>query len=24
VRELAKHPDPLVAHHAKEILEQGW
>lgn len=24
VRELAKHPDPLVAQHAKEILEQGW
>lgn len=22
--ELARHPDPLVAQHAKEILERGW
>ena len=22
--ELARHPDPLVARHAKEILERGW
>lgn len=22
--ELAQHPDPLVAQHAKEILERGW